>query len=231
MDIFAHRGASGNAPENTLQAFVLGFDHGATGVEFDTYEVEDKIMVIHDRHLERTTSGTGRVENSTVAYLRSLNAGGNEPVPFLEEALCTVPEGKLCNIEIKAVKDVESWISCFEQACRQAKVAAENIIISSFNHPVLHHIGRRRPDLKIGLLTASYELDIPAFVKTMNPWSVNVALDVIDKPMVDAIHKEGCKAFVYTVDMPEDILLMKAWGVDGIFTNFPKRARALIDIS
>ncbi|MBU3020833.1 glycerophosphodiester phosphodiesterase family protein [Aestuariibacter sp. A3R04] len=228
MDIFAHRGASGAAPENTLQAFTLGFAHGATGVEFDTYEVEDKIVVIHDRHLNRTTNGTGRVENATLSYLRSLNVGGGEPVPFLEEALNTVPEGKYCNIEIKAVRCVESWASIFEQACETSAMAAENVIVSSFNHPVLRKLTRLRPDLKIGLLTASYELDIPTFVKALNPWSVNVALDVVSQPLVDAIHRLGCRVFVYTVDMPEDILLMNNWGVDGIFTNYPKRATTLL---
>ena len=72
---FAHRGASGYEPENTLIAIRKALEMGAKWIEIDVYAVENELVVIHDERLERTTNGKGLITNSSLDYLRSLDAG------------------------------------------------------------------------------------------------------------------------------------------------------------
>lgn len=224
MRIFAHRGASFNAPENTLQAFKLAVAAGVDGIEFDARQIDGEIVIIHDRHLDRTTNGTGLVEDKSLSFLRSLDAGNQQQIPVLAEVLLSAPLGTLCNIEIKHLYDVHAWLKVFDKACQISEKATTDIIISSFNHHWLFAIKQLRPDLNIALLTASYELAPLGFAATFEPWSINVALDVVDKSYIEKIKQYGCKALIYTVDDPEDMRLLKQWGADGIFTNKPELA-------
>lgn len=224
MHIIAHRGASKAAPENTLKAFRLGFAQGADGLEFDTYQVNDGIVVVHDRHLDRTTNGKGRVAEQSLDYLRSLDAGDGEQIPLLDEVLALIPAGKLCNVEIKHMSDATRWLDSLDAACANSGILSSQLLISSFNHHWLLALKQRRPTLQIGALTASYGLSAPEFARELNAWSVNIALDIVDESYVRKIKDAGYRAYVYTVDKPEDMLLLKGWGVDGIFTNLPALA-------
>src|SRR3972149_8380299 len=96
--LFAHRGASAHAPENTLPAFELALDQGADGVELDAkLSADGQVVVIHDRTVDRTTDGHGRVSDLSLAVLRSLDAGGSYSdqyrgvkIPTLEEVFETI---------------------------------------------------------------------------------------------------------------------------------------------
>lgn len=221
MIVLAHRGASKAAPENTLLAFRLGFAMGAHGVEFDTYQIGDDIVVFHDRWLHRTTNGRGRVADQTTDYLRSLDAGQGERIPFLAETLATLPEDALCNVEIKGLTDTARWLSAFDRACEESGASTDSMVISSFNHQWLAEISRARPDLKTGALTASIHTGLLQFADSLKPWSLHIALDIVEERYVSRAKAEGYKVFVYTVDNPEDMLLLQQWGVDGIFSNVP----------
>ncbi|HQH27580.1 MAG TPA: glycerophosphodiester phosphodiesterase family protein, partial [Oligoflexia bacterium] len=85
-----HRGAMGHEPENTLRSVAKALTLGADWIEVDVYNAQDKLVVIHDDRLERTTDGTGRVVGQTLDYLRSLDAGKGEKIPFLEEVFAVV---------------------------------------------------------------------------------------------------------------------------------------------
>ncbi|OFC69750.1 glycerophosphodiester phosphodiesterase [Alteromonas confluentis] len=228
MFVLAHRGASKAAPENTLAAFRLGFEMGAHGLEFDTYQVDGEIVVIHDRWLNRTTNGSGRVVDQTLSYLRSLNAGNGEPIPLLVEALQCLPESTLCNVEIKGMTNPESWLARLLECCDIAQINPDSLLISSFNHRWLLSLKQLRPTLKLGALTANIELNSLRFARELAPWSVNYALDTIEETEVKRAQEAGYKVLVYTVDNPEDMLLLQSWGVDGIFTNKPDLALATL---
>ena len=85
-----------------------------------------------------------------------------------------------------------------------------------------------RPTLRFGALTASIELNSLSFARELTPWSVNYSLDTIEEDEVQRAHEAGYKVLVYTVDNPEDMLLLQSWGVDGIFTNKPDLALATL---
>ena len=101
MICIGHRGASGYAPENTLEAFELAISMHCPWVELDVYAVEDELLVIHDDTLERTTNGRGRVMQTPLAALRSLDAGKGQQIPTLSEVIELIDHRAGINIELK----------------------------------------------------------------------------------------------------------------------------------
>src|SRR4051794_29972802 len=99
--IIGHRGAAGLEPENTLRSFARAIEIGVDAIELDVYCVDDRLVVIHDDTLERTTNGRGEVMKSTFAALRQLDAGRGERIPTLEEVFAAVPERLTVNVELK----------------------------------------------------------------------------------------------------------------------------------
>lgn len=102
MLIYAHRGASAAEPENTLAAFRLALELGVDGVELDVWATRDGVpVVLHDRSLERTTNGTGNVDELTLAELRAFDAGGGQPVPTFDEVLALLAGRAQLDVEVK----------------------------------------------------------------------------------------------------------------------------------
>lgn len=225
MLIIAHRGASRAAPENTLPAFRLALQQGAEGIELDTYQVGDDIVVFHDRYLERTTNGTGRLINKSVCALGQLNAGQGASIPLLGDVLSIIDAPLLINIEIKGLTDATRWLAYFLRALKPTGLSMSDILVSSFNHCWLRDLKVIQPELQIGALTASYPLAGCQFAQTLGAYSVHVDMDVVDKALITDAHRRGMKIFVYTVDRAEDWQDLLEWGADGFFTNIPDAAK------
>ena len=226
MLVFAHRGASGIEPENTLRAIQAALDAEVDGIEIDIHEVDNKLFVIHDRWLHRTTSGKGQISHYNYAHLRSLDAGSGEKIPTLDEALSLAAGKCTINIEIKGVKNITLLFSYLDDAIKTTKLVTDDILLSSFNHRLLNTIYQQRSEFAIGALTACYPVDYAKFAEQLNAYSVHLNVDFISKHFVEDAHQRGLKVFVYTVDELEDIKAMKALGVDGIFSNFPTQAKS-----
>lgn len=228
MQIIGHRGASKDKPENTLAAFREAFAQGADAIEFDVYQHHNESFVFHDRYLHRTTNGKGRFIDTSPATIRQLDAGQGQSIPRLDEALqCMVP-GTWCNIELKFVYDVPSWLNNLDHAITHSGITADRLLISSFNHHYLDSIKKCRPYLKVGALTASYSSLSIQEALAIDAYSLHVALDVISPQYVNAAQQAGLKVYVYTVDGKQDIQELALWGVDGIFTNVPYFARSVL---
>ena len=228
MLIIAHRGASTLAPENTLKAFTLAFEQQSDGIEFDTYQHDDAIMVFHDKTLGRTTNGSGFLLQTSLADLKQLDAGEGEVIPTLEEVLATVPDGALCNIEVKHLRNAEAWVQDVKRAVEDAQINPNSLLISSFNHHWLAEISALWPQVAIGALTATYALDATYCARQLKAKSINIELDVVNADFVNAAKQEGLDVYVYTGDEPEDMLQLKLWGVTGIFTNVPEIAKRVV---
>ena len=228
MLIIAHRGASTLAPENTLKAFTLAFEQQSDGIEFDTYQHDDAIVVFHDKTLGRTTNGSGFLLQTSLADLKQLDAGDGEVIPTLEEVVAIVPDGALCNIEVKHLRNAETWVQDVKRAVEDAQINPNALLISSFNHHWLAEISALWPQVAVGALTATYALDATYCARQLKAKSINIALDVVNADFVNAAKQEGLDVYVYTVDEPEDMLQLKLWGVTGIFTNVPDIAKRVI---
>ena len=225
MLIFAHRGASAIEPENTLLAIQAAIDIQVDGIEIDIFELENKLVVIHDRWLERTTSGSGLIFQYSFEKLRQLDAGKGEKIPTLDEVLAIMPKGCVLNIELKGINDIALLFKTIEQAKASYHLDDSQILLSSFNHHQLLAIAHQHPELPIGVLTASLPLGYAKFTKPFNAYSVHISINSVSKNFVLDAHQRGLKAFVYTVDEREDIVMLHKLGVDGIFANNPKQAR------
>lgn len=226
MLIFAHRGASGTEPENTLRAIKAALDADVDGIEIDIYEADNTLFVIHDRWLHRTTTGNGQISHHKTEYLRSVDAGLGEKIPTLDEVLSLVAGKCILNIELKGIENINLLLSYLDHALNTSTLAVENILLSSFNHHLLATIHQQRAEFAIGALTACYPLDYAKFAEQLNAYSVHLDVNFISRHFVEDAHKRGLKVFVYTVDEPDDIHAMQALGVDGIFCNFPTRAKS-----
>lgn len=228
MLIIAHRGASADAPENTLKAFSLAFQQHADGIEFDTYQHDDAIVVFHDKTLERTTNGSGQLLQTPLTQLKQLDAGDGEVIPTLEEVMACLPSGALCNIEVKHLHNADTWVRYVKRVIKDTQVNPNTILISSFNHHWLNDISRLWPEINIGALTATYALDATYCARQLNAKSIHIALDVVTAEFVDTARQSGLDVYVYTVDAQEDMQQLQQWGVTGIFTNVPDFAKKVL---
>lgn len=225
MLIFAHRGASDQAPENTLAAFALAIEQQADGIELDVFEHQGEFWVIHDHRLDRTTNGRGLLSDHSVAELQTLHAGNGQPIPTLKDALQLISGRVKVNIEIKGLNDPSALLTQLQQAEQNNGFADQLLLISSFNHHYLKAIHNLAPERPVGALTASLPLDYAAFASALNAWSVHIELGLVTPAFVQDAHQRGLKVLVYTVDHPQDIQRMQRYRVDGIFSNNPKQAR------
>ena len=229
MLVFAHRGDSGSEPENTLRAIQAALAANVDGIEIDVHEADNQLFVIHDRWLQRTTSGSGLVSQQSFEYLRSLDAGLGEKIPTLDEVLLLTANKCLLNIELKGLVNSSLLFACLDKAISASTISIDNILLSSFNHHCLVNIYQQRPEFSIGALTASTPLAYAKFAEQLNANSVHIALDFVCQKFVDDAHERGLKVLVYTVDEFDDIEWMKVLGVDGIFTNYPARAKRFLE--
>jgi len=228
MLIFAHRGASGSAPENTLLAIQVALDEQADAIEIDLHEVDGKIVIIHDRWLHLTTSGTGLIHQKTFDYIRSLNAGRGEHIPTLDEIFTLVAGKCQINLELKGIEDINLLFRYIDDAIKKGLIKNTDLILSSFNHQLLHHIYQQRPEFSIGALAAAIPLQYAEFASELNAYSIHINVNFISQAFVQDAHSRGLKVYVYTVDEQEDIDMVQAMNVDGIFCNYPAKAKAYL---
>ena len=228
MKVFAHRGASGDFPENTKSAILEALKVGVDGIEVDIQSSFDDYMVIHDSWLDRTTSGKGRVSNFTAHELSKLDAGNGEKIPTLQQLFDWNNNKSLLNIELKHTFALERFVAQLEQNIEAKKISKTNILVSSFDHHQLQWLKNKLPWLKIGALTSSIPINYAKFASDLNAYSVHADKTFINKAFAEAAKKRGLKIYAYTVDREEDIALMLEYGIDGIFTNYPARTKAYL---
>ena len=229
MLIFAHRGASADAPENTLLAVELALIQQADGIEIDVYQLGNLLVVIHDKWVSRTTNGNHSLTDYTLEKLQTLDAGQGQFVPTLWQVLQQVQGQCLMNIEVKGVHDVSLINEYITKAVNELNFKPEQFIVSSFNHHLLLAFRSIAPTIKIGALTGSNPLDHARFAEELQAYSVNADISFVDQAFVVDAHKRGLKMFAYTVDEAEDLLRLQAWGVDGVFSNGPAKAKLVLD--
>jgi len=219
--IFAHRGASGYEPENTLSAFELALVMGARWIELDVYAVDGELVVIHDDRLERTTNGTGLVMDKDLSYLRTLDAGKGQKIPLLKEVFDLVSGRAGINIELKGPETAAPTSSLIAVAITERRMTAEQFIVSSFNHKELQHLKTIQPEIKLGALVSGVPWHNVRFAEKMGAYAVHAGMNIVNRRFVANAHRRGLKLFVYTVNTGEDLKRMQDMGVDGVFTNYP----------
>ncbi|MFQ2191013.1 glycerophosphodiester phosphodiesterase [Aeromonas jandaei] len=223
MQIIAHRGASGLAPENTLKAMAKALELGAPAIEIDVQAADGELWVFHDRRLERCTNGKGVLTEQSRSYLEQLDAGEGEIIPTLWQVMSLIDGSCELHIELKGANTADAVATLTKRAENELGFTANQWVVSSFHHPELARFATLRPDIRIGALTANLPLELAQFAEQLGAWSINCDVDFIDAALVDDAHRRGLKVLVYTVDHLADQQQLAAMGVDGIFTNRPDR--------
>jgi glycerophosphoryl diester phosphodiesterase len=229
--VIAHRGASGTLPENTLPAYEEAVAQRADMIEIDLHRTRDGAVVIaHDEELAGI-GGRGEIGEATLAEVRALDAGGGERVPTLDEVLERFGARIPFNLELKRGRRGE--YAGMEAAALDAverRGLLERTLFSSFWDGVLERLRRRSATARIGFLLSPRDPARPleragaVGAEALHPW-----VGLVTPELVRAAHAEGLAVYVYTVDAPEEMRRLLDLGVDGLFTNYPARMRALID--
>lgn len=238
--VVAHRGASVEAPENTLAAFDLAVALGAGAVEFDVrVTADDNAVVVHDATLERTTDGTGLVRDLTLVEIRRLRAGrdGADRVPTLDEVLRLLSGRAAADVEIKNVPGEPDFDPDRERAVELVHEALDavafvgDVIVSSFNPLSLAASRRLRPEVATGLLTAQ-DVDSAAAISFAasqgHRWALPYIGRLRDAPehAAAAAHDRGLLLGTWLTDDPAEARALFDAGVDAVATNDPRRVVA-----
>jgi len=238
LEIIAHRGASHNAPENTVAAATRGFAQGADAVECDIRLSKDgRIVVLHDDTTQRTTGVKGVVKEMMFDELRALDAGrakdpafAGEKIPTLDEMLAAVPAGKRLVIEIKCDAAV---VPELQAALARAGRKPGEIQVIAFSDKTLQAAHRALPQ-HAALLLSGYEHDpksgkpppdLDDLIRRGKAGGFDgLSLDArwpLDADAVKKVHDAGLRLYVWTVDDAALAQKLAAAGVDGITTNRP----------
>ena len=231
MQIWAHRGASAYAPENTLEAFKLAVIMGADGVELDVQLTKDnKLVVIHDEYIDRVSDGSGFVRDFTLLELRKYNFNKTyfkcpyASIPTLEEVLYLIKGTGLCiNIELKT--GIWFYKGIEERTVKEVNnmKMGDNVWYSSFNHSSALEIKRYAPQAKIGLLYMDGIIEPYKYGKLLGAEALHPAFYNLKYPDYMMKCKEmGLKVHAWTVDNLEDVLWCRQNEVDAVITNDPE---------
>ena len=226
MDFFiwAHRGASADAPENTLVGFVAAEAAGADGIELDVHLSRDGVpVVIHDERVERTTDGRGAVSELRLGELRRLDAGSwfsprfaGEPIPVLEEVLDWADDRLRLNIEIK---DASAGRALLDLLPRYPRA---RVLVSSFNHRLLESLRRVEPRLPLGFLFEEEGWQrVLRRALACGAESLHPREDRVSRPLLAACKRARLAVYPWTLDEPGRIRALRRLGIDGLFTNDP----------
>ena len=209
-------------PKNTLLSIEKALECGADWIEIDVYLVEGSLIVIHDDRLERTTNGTGKVAESSLAYLRSLDAGKGQKIPLLEEVFRLVQGRAGINVELKGPATAEPTAAFLTERFAEGW-PRDQVLVSSFDHRMLRQIKDLDGNVRIGALLHTLPTTLGELGEGFGLYSVHPSLQIVNPQLVRDAHGLGLQAFVYTVNSPDDIARMRSMEVDGIFTDFPWR--------
>lgn len=231
--IFAHRGASGYAPENTLAAFEMAMEQGADGIELDVQLTKDgQVVVLHDETIDRVSDGTGFVKDYTLEELRQYSFHNHRKeyvgvrIPLLKEVLELVKPGNMqVNIELKTGI---FWYPDIEKKTIEIvkKAGMENrVIYSSFNHYSIQRVKALEEKAETAYLYSDVILDVERYAKETGVQGLHPA--VYHLKMSDFIKKyqeSGLKVRVWTVNKEDDMKEFMKQHLEAIITNYPDKA-------
>ncbi|HEX5360324.1 MAG TPA: glycerophosphodiester phosphodiesterase [Fluviicoccus sp.] len=241
MDILGHRGARGEAPENTLSGFQHLLGLGIQAVEFDIQvSADQQLVIIHDRNVDRTTSASGPVSSFTAHQLSALDAchhrryfdadnhrywwPHSDGIPRLQDVLNLFPTSHHLQLEVKAATEADSKavIRLLPAICREFKARA---VTTSFNLDYLEGIRAAAPEIPRGVL---FEQDCTGgMVETalaLGCVSIGPHFSLCSRELVAQAHAAGLTVSTWTVNEPDDMRVLRDMGVDSIITDFPQLA-------
>lgn len=234
---YAHRGASGYYPENTMISFEKAIEMGCSGIETDVQMTSDgELVLIHDEMVNRTTNGTGFVKDYSFRNLRKLDAGSwfkskykNNRIPAAEELILLAKQNDIIiNFEIKTglvmYPNIEEKL--IDLICKHNM--QDKVILSSFNHYSMVTCKEIKENIKTGLLYMEGLYKPEIYCKNVGADAIHPPFYAVNEDIVNEAKKEGILVNPYTVDEEVYMQVLIMSGVDGIITNYPDRLNKLL---
>lgn len=223
--VVAHRGASIDAPGNSLAAFRKARAAGADGVELDVRLTKDgHVVVFHDAKAVLPDGRKVKVSKLSLAELRTIDLGGGQRVPTLSQVMRAVGPRMKVNIELKAESIRNQGLEGKVAEIIKRRGAANKVYISSFNPWSLRRIKRIAPELKTGSLVAG-KYSWRLATRLAKPEAIHPSVKLLDKKRVDAWHKRGLKVRSWTINDAPTMRKAARLGIDAIITDDPALAR------
>lgn len=233
MRVIAHRGYSEVYPENTLAAFEGAIDIGVDYIELDVQMTSDGVIVVfHDNDLKRVTGQEGSISDYTYEQLQQMDAGSwfqdayaGERIPTLQETLELIRDSR-CNVylEMKDIGDREGFVEQTLEITRECGMEGR-CLFASFQYEYLQQIKALDPELLTLYITSSGKTSLPTEypAEFYGLYVENVSADTIK-----AIHEAGSKVFVWTLETPSQINIVREMGADGVVTNRAGLAKVMV---
>lgn len=220
-----------------MLSFRKAIEAGADGIELDVQLTKDsQIVICHDEKVDRTTDGTGRIKDMTLAELEKLDASyiykgkmGINRIPTLEEYFELVKDTPIVtNIEMKTgiyeYLPMEKMV--YDMICRYH--LQKKVIISSFNHYTILRMKKMAPELEYGFLTEDWIIDVGPYIKKYGVQCFHPNFHNLIPEILKQVQDLGIKINCYTVNDPEDVLDLAKKGVDSVIGNFPERTGQIL---
>jgi len=221
--VIAHRGASSIELENSLAAFRAAAGQGADGVELDVHAtIDGEIVVHHDPSVLGLPIAQARARD-----LAALSLPNGEPIPSLAQALDVLGQLKVF-VEVKVLdpKWDDKLLATLDHGPNPSGYA-----VHSFISHVVRRLGQQRPTLPRGILSEVATRSPKQTLEDASAQTLWQERTTLDEALVKTVHGLGATIIVWTVDQPADMERFVRWGVDGICTNHPERARRVVDAS
>jgi glycerophosphoryl diester phosphodiesterase len=228
--LIAHRGASAYAPENTLAAFRLALELGAPMIELDVaLTADERLVVIHDGTVDRTSDGTGEVGDLTLAELRALDysKGHEGTFPLEETRILELAE----IVEFCRANDLDLNVETKEYGGKAARANdlvidtlrnggwSERTLVSSVNHRAMADFAARETGIRSAIAFVERFDDLVAYARTCRADVLHPHHLLIDERFVDEARAAGLGINAWTVDDPDEAQRLIALGIDGVMTN------------
>lgn len=231
--VIGHRGASSDAPENTIAAFELALDQGADGIELDVHlSGDEQPVVIHDFTLERTTDGAGPVSGHSVRELKRLDAGGwvdrrfrGQRVQTLQEVLERFRDRARFWIELKGGSALYPGIE--ERVVSMVEIydVVDRVLVQSFDHAALARVRALNREIPVGALVGQAPID-GGLLRTGAANAICPGVHLLTEDLLAEIRRAELECYVWTVNEPALMDRLVGWGVSGIITDRPGLLRA-----
>lgn len=217
----AHRGASGHAHENSPSAFRRAVELGADGVELDIHATSDGVLLVHH---DPEVPGIVAIATRPAAAFAAYRLPNGEAIPTLPEAL-DILRGLDVWVELKTLPAQRD-----DELLRLLDTGPtpERYAVHAFDHRIIARLGERRPELRRGILLASYLLDNLAVLRGAGADTLWMEAHLIDDTLVEDLHQSGFQLVAWTANEEPEIRRLAALGVDGICGNFPDRIRRIL---
>ena len=228
----AHRGASGNFPENTRLAFEKAIEARVDMIEFDCQLTKDgHVVVFHDQRLDRTARAKGEVKNHTLAELKNFDVGGwrkkahrGERILTLEEVLDVVGQRANLCLDIKQFPESPPGIELKLLFILSHYDYLDRAIISSFDYRCLDRVRELAPEARLGMIFGAEGAQDPIVAaRRLGAAAVLVQKELATREFLQQAWEDGLDVYVWTVNEVRDMEKFAAVGVQGIISDFPER--------